>query len=201
MYHTYKHNGSDKTLVLFHGTGGDENSLIHLAQSVAPDMNHLALRGDVVSHGKRRFAKVRHEDDLLDLEDMLKQATNIKKILLMLKRRYNLGEMWAMGFSNGANAIIALLLNEEKIFEKAILLRPMDLDIETNEMPLNNMEILIHSGTKDTVIPPERAYEAEVRLKKNGANVEHVSCDLDHRMRQREIDLLKEWFDKTLKES
>ena len=63
------------------------------------------------------------------------------------------------------------------------------------------MEILIHSGTKDTVIPPERAYEVEARLKKNGANVKHVSCDLDHRMRQREIDLLKEWFDKTLKES
>lgn len=201
MYHTYKDNGSDKTLVLFHGTGGDENSLIHLAQSVAPDMNHLALRGDVVSHGMRRFAKVRHESDLLDLEDMLKQATNIRKILVMLKRRYHLGEMWALGFSNGANAIISLLLNEEKIFEKAILLRPMDLDIETKEMPLDNMQILIHSGTKDTILPPELAYEAEARLKKNGAKVEHVSCDLDHRMRQEEIDILKKWFDKTLKES
>lgn len=198
MYHTFKNNGSDKTLVLFHGTGGDENSLIAIAQQVAPNMNHLALRGEVVSYGQRRFAKIKHEGDLLDLDDMLVQASSIRKILVMLQRRYNLGEMWAMGFSNGANAVIALLLNEEKIFEKAILLRPMDLDIKTKEMPLNNMEILIHSGTKDKVLPPELAYEAEARLKKNGANVEHVSCDLDHRMRQREIDILKTWFDKKL---
>ncbi len=201
MHHTYKHNGSDKTLVLFHGTGGDENSLKHLANAVAPDMNHLALRGDVVSFGKRRFAKVNSETELLDQEDMIIQAGNITKILNMLKRRYNLGELWALGFSNGANAIISLLLNEEKHFEKAILLRPMDLNVKTNEMPLNNMEILIHSGTKDTVIPPEHAYAAEKHLTQNGAKVEHVSCDLDHRMRQREIDLLKDWFNQTLKES
>lgn len=198
MFHTYKHNGSDKTLVLFHGTGGDEYSLIHLAQQVAPDMNHLALRGDVVSFGKRRFAKVKHEDDILDEEDMIKQANNIYKILTMLKRRYHLQEMWALGFSNGANAVISLLLNEKKLFEKAILLRPMDLKAKTKEMPLNNMQILIHSGSKDTVIPPVHAFEAEAHLRQNGAQVEHVSCDLDHRMRQREIDLLKTWFDKTL---
>ncbi|HZJ87365.1 MAG TPA: alpha/beta hydrolase [Erysipelothrix sp.] len=198
MHHTYKHNGSDKTLVLFHGTGGDENSLKYLANQVAPDMNHLALRGDVVSFGKRRFAKVKNENDLLDQEDMILQAGNIIKILRMLKRRYNLNEMWALGFSNGANAIISLLLNEEKMFEKAILLRPMDLNVTTKEMPLDNMQILIHSGTKDTVIPPVHAYAAEKHLTQNGANVEHVSCELDHRMRQREIDLLKEWFDKTL---
>ncbi|NLW14918.1 MAG: alpha/beta hydrolase [Erysipelothrix sp.] len=194
MLHTYKYNGSNKTLIMFHGTGGDENSLVHLANQVAPNMNHLALRGDVVSFGQRRFAKISSEDQLLDLEDMLLQASKIRKILEMLKVRYNLGEVWALGFSNGANAIISLLLNEAPIFDKAILMRPMDLDIQTKELPLNNMEILIHSGKKDTVIVPELAYKAEERLRKNGANVEHVSVDLDHRMRQSEIDTLAQWF-------
>lgn len=194
MLHTYKYNGSNKTLIMFHGTGGDENSLVHLANQVAPNMNHLALRGDVVSFGQRRFAKISSEDQLLDLEDMLLQASKIRKILEMLKVRYNLGEVWALGFSNGANAIISLLLNEAPIFDKAILMRPMDLDIQTKELPLNNMEILIHSGKKDTVIVPKLAYKAEERLRKNGANVEHVSVDLDHRMRQSEIDTLAQWF-------
>ncbi len=201
MYHTYKHNGSDKTLVLFHGTGGDENSLVHLANEAAPSMNYLALRGEAFDYGQRRFARIKHENDLLDFEDMLKQATNIRKMLTMLQRRYNIQEMWAVGFSNGASAVSALLLNEDPIFTRAILLRPMDLDIETKEMPLNNLPVLIHSGKKDHVLDPSLAYKLEERLTRNGAVVEHISYDLDHRMRQFEIEDLKVWFDKTLKES
>lgn len=201
MYHTYKHNGSTKTLVLFHGTGGDENSLISLVNQAAPSMNYLALRGEAVDFGQRRFARIKHEGDLLDFDDMLKQATNIRKMLLMLQRRYNIGEMWAVGFSNGASAISALLLNEDPIFTRAILLRPMDLDIETKEMPLNNLPVLIHSGKKDDILAPELAYKLDARLTKNGAVVEHISYDLDHKMRQFEIDDLKVWFDKTLQET
>lgn len=199
MYHTYKYNGSDKTLVLFHGTGGDENSLLHLANEAAPTMNYLALRGERVDFGQRRFAKIKHENDLLDFEDMLLQATNIRKMLMMLKRRYNIGEMWAMGFSNGASAVTALLLNEEPIFSRAILLRPMDLDIQTKEMPLNHLPVLMHSGKKDHVLDPKLAYQLEERLTRNGAIVEHISYDLDHRMRAFEIEDLRLWFEKTLK--
>lgn len=196
MFHTYKHNGSDKTLVLFHGTGGDENSLIHLAQKAAPHMNHLALRGDVVSHGQRRFAKVKDSNDILDWEDMLQRVPQIQKIIKTLKVRYKLNELWALGFSNGANAIASILLDGEPMFEKAILLRPMEPQIKTKENHLNNMEILIHSGINDHVIPYKYAIDLETHLINNGGNVTHKSYDLDHRMRAFEIQDLKEWFDK-----
>lgn len=57
MIHKFIDNGSDKTLVLFHGTGGDETVLLPVAKMVAPTMNHLSIRGDVVTFGKRRFSR------------------------------------------------------------------------------------------------------------------------------------------------
>lgn len=196
MIHTYKHNGSTKTLVLFHGTGGDEHSLIALAQAVAPDFNHLSLRGDVVEDdGMRRFAHISEKNPIIDAQDMLDRVPDIVKIIKLVKARYQLQEMWGLGFSNGANALEAILLDGEPIFEKAILLRPCNLDIKTKELYLNNMEILIHSGAKDDIIPPIHAKQLEERLQKNGARVEHKIYDLDHWMRGYEVRELKEWFE------
>lgn len=194
MIHTFKNNGSHQTLVLFHGTGGDENSLISLAQEVAPEMNHLALRGDVVEGEMRRFASITKENPILDWEDMLKRAPGIIKILKALKIRYQLDEMWALGFSNGANAIATILLNEEPFFDKAILIRAMNPEIDTRETPLNNLTIRMHTGSKDDILDPHKAFDLEKRLVTNGGNVEHVVYDLDHWMRASEIRDLKEWF-------
>lgn len=198
MFHLYKNNGSDKTLVLFHGTGGDENSLIDLARQVAPSMNYLALRGEVVSFGMRRFAKTNHENEVIDVDDMLSRVEGILKMIRALKTRYGLGELWALGFSNGANALEAILLDGDVIFNKVILMRPMNLNTQTKELPLNNLEILIHSGKRDDIIPYESAIDLEKRLIKNGGNVTHKIFDVDHWMRVREVNELKTWFDERL---
>ena len=54
---TYVHrylppNGDDpRTLLLLHGTGGDENDLVHLGQMLAPDAGLLSPRGNVLENG------------------------------------------------------------------------------------------------------------------------------------------------------
>lgn len=195
MLHTYKFNNSNKTLVLFHGTGGDENALISLAQEVAPNFNHLALRGEVTGDdGMRRFAYTTKENPIIDSEDMLRRVPNIIKILKMLKVRYGIQELWALGFSNGANALSAILLDGEPIFNRAILLRPSNIDITTKENNLNGLNILIHSGAKDDILDPQDAKDLELRLINNGGNVEHKVLPYDHWMRQAEVDILKQWF-------
>ncbi|QIK70897.1 phospholipase [Erysipelothrix sp. HDW6C] len=198
MEHVFFDNGSDKTLVLFHGTGGDETVLLPVARMVAPTMNHLSLRGDVVVNGMRRFCKVSNETQLMDEQDMLDRVPNLLDVVNTLKKQYNLGEMWALGFSNGANTIEAMLLEVETPFEKAILLRPMNMEIATRELPLKDMTILIHSGRFDDIIPFEGALALEQRLQANGADVTHKIYDLDHRMRQFELDDIKQWFEKEL---
>lgn len=193
MFHKYINNGSDKTLVLFHGTGGDENSLLQLAKDAAPHMNHLALRGEVVTFGQRRFSTVQDESQIIDLEDMIARIPGIQRIIEILQVRYNMGELWGLGFSNGANALATLLLKGKPMFKKALLFRPIDVEVESN-VNLNQMEILIHSGIKDDITPQKYAYLLEKRLINHNGNVTHKSFDVDHWMRKNELEALKQWF-------
>ncbi|MBC2106617.1 alpha/beta hydrolase, partial [Listeria booriae] len=54
-------------LVLLHGTGGDERSLLQIAELIAPDAAVLAFRGDVPEQGANRFF-ARYADGSFDLE-------------------------------------------------------------------------------------------------------------------------------------
>ena len=49
------------TLVVLHGTGGDENDLIGIGQAVAPGAAILSPRGNVLENGAPRFFKRRAE--------------------------------------------------------------------------------------------------------------------------------------------
>ena len=121
MDYNFIDNGSDTTLVLFHGTGGDETVLVPVARMVAPSMNYLALRGDVVMNGKRRFCRVSEDAPVMDEEDMLSRIDTIMETIKEATERYDLQELWALGFSNGANTISAIILQEETPFKKAVL--------------------------------------------------------------------------------
>src|SRR5678815_3388525 len=62
--------GDDRrTLLLLHGTGGDENDLIQLGQMIAPDAGLLSPRGTVLENGNARFFK-RHAEGVFDQEDL-----------------------------------------------------------------------------------------------------------------------------------
>lgn len=200
MEYIYIDNKSDKTLVLFHGTGGDEKVLLPIAKQVAPNMNHLSLRGDVVSFGKRRFSKVRFEDDLVDEEDLFNRIPNLYETVLKLRDKYDLGELWGLGFSNGAMTLSAMILSDYNPFKKAVLLRPLNCESETNTPPLKGMPILIHSGKHDPITPAISAVQLEMRLIKAGAKVEHHVYPLDHRMKMNEVNDIKKWFEKEMKE-
>src|SRR5438477_9107123 len=62
--------GDDRrTLLLLHGTGGDENDLIQLGQMLAPDAGLLSPRGTVLENGAARFFR-RLSEGVFDLPDL-----------------------------------------------------------------------------------------------------------------------------------
>lgn len=199
MEYLWIDNQHDKTLVLLHGTGGDENDLIPLAQLVAPNMNYLALRGDVVVNGMRRFAKVSAQTGLIDEADMLERVPHVINTLNELKQTYGLGELWILGFSNGANAIVGMLLSNVPLpFTKAVLLRGMDYTTQLPPSDLEKTTVLMHNGRYDDIIPIESTRSLEHRLKQNGAHIAYHLYDASHRLSAPEIADLNSWFEKEL---
>lgn len=193
-------NKSDHTLVLYHGTGGNIDVLIPLAKHIAPNFNILSFEGDVIMGGMRRFCKVSERDAVMDEDDMFERVPYILKSLDECIKKYNLKKLWALGFSNGANTITAMLLNEETPFDKAILIRPMDILTIGPISDLKGLDILIHSGRYDDVIPMESSVDLEYRFRGMNAQVENNIYDLDHRMRQFEMDDLKTWIERKLED-
>lgn len=57
------------TLLVLHGTGGNEDDLLQLAATLAPGAAMLSPRGKVLEHGMPRFFR-RLAEGVFDLEDL-----------------------------------------------------------------------------------------------------------------------------------
>ena len=82
MKHIYKDHKSPYTFLLLHGTGGDENDLLGLAQYIEPNYNVLSVRGEIQENGLNRYFKrlaegVFDEDDLVFRTHQLKDFVDL----------------------------------------------------------------------------------------------------------------------------
>ena len=128
--------------------------------------------------GQRRFCKVSEGSQIMDEVDMLSRVGGILDRVNELKEKYDLKEMWALGFSNGANTISTMILEDKTPFSKVILIRGMDISIPTKNPDLSYLEILMHSGRLDDIIPYTSGIALEKRLLRNHAHVEHKIMSL-----------------------
>ena len=73
--------GPKTTLLLLHGTGGDENDLIPLAQRLLPGAALLSPRGRVLEHGMPRFFR-RLGEGVFDLDDLKLQTDELARFII-----------------------------------------------------------------------------------------------------------------------
>lgn len=130
MTHVF-HQGTDvtqPTLVLFHGTGGNEHDLLPLAGLLAPDASVLGIRGNVLENGMPRFFR-RLAEGIFDEEDLIFRTHEVKQFLdeAAAKYGFDADNLVAVGYSNGANIAGSLLFHYGGIFRAAVLLHPMAL--------------------------------------------------------------------------
>ena len=72
--HEFVPGSSSRTLLLLHGTGGNERDLIPLGRELDPNASLLSPRGKILENGMPRFFR-RLAEGVFDLED-LKYRTN-----------------------------------------------------------------------------------------------------------------------------
>jgi len=166
---------SAETLVVLHGTGGDENDLIGIGQAIAPAAAILSPRGNVLENGAPRFFK-RLGEGVFDPKEVRSRAEELANFIRAAISKYKLNpeRIFAMGYSNGANIASTVMLIDPGLFRGAILFRPM-LVIETDgRSDLSGRGLFISAGQMDPIVPVKsvgrlvelfEASHAEVTLK------------------------------------
>jgi phospholipase/carboxylesterase len=197
--HVFREADSAETLVLLHGTGGDEHDLLPLAGAVAPDLRYLSPRGRVLEGSMNRwFARLR--PGVLDQDDVRRRAAELRDFLLAAaeQRGFDPGRMWAMGFSNGANIAAAMLLLYPDLFAGAVLLRPM-LPLDGADPPdLSGRQIYLAAGSFDRMIPRESTEELISLLERSGGDLLVNWADAGHGFGPEEVAQVKAWLDSVL---
>jgi predicted esterase len=187
--HRFEPGTSDTTLLLLHGTGGNEHDLIGLARDLSPTAKLLSPRGKVLENGAPRFFR-RLAMGVFDEADLKAQAADLARFVQEAAERYNFdaGRVYALGYSNGANIAAALLLLHPEVLAGGVLLRPV-LPLEPPTLPdLSGKAVFLAAGRRDPWAPGERVEALARWLEQAGANVELRWQDAGHELHPEELE-------------
>jgi phospholipase/carboxylesterase len=139
------------TLLLLHGTGGNEEDLIPLAYELDPRAAILSPRGKVLENGiTPRFFR-RLAEGVFDLEDLKFRTNELADFVIDASKTYgfDLQRAIAVGYSNGANIAASILLLRQEILSSSILFRGMVPLVPETLPDISNKHIFMSSGVYD----------------------------------------------------
>ncbi len=189
--------GSGVTLLLLHGTGGNEDDLIPLGQQLLPDAAILSPRGKVSEHGAPRFFR-RLAEGVFDHEDIVFRTHELAAFVEAAATEYSFDreKLIATGYSNGANIAASLMLLHPGLLKAAVLFRSM-VPFEPEVTPdLSGLPVFMAAGRMDQMIPPDNTQRLAEILQEAGANVDLRWRDTGHGLTYEEIGEAKDWLEK-----
>jgi predicted esterase len=184
-----------RTLLMLHGTGGDENDLIQLGQMLAPDAGLLSPRGTVLEHGAARFF-ARLSEGVFDLDDLRARTKELIAFLAAAAQKYAFdpAQVVAVGFSNGANIASSVLLTSPATFSAAVLFRPMVPFIPEQPVDLKGKRIFIGAGEDDPIVPRDQPYRLAELYQLCGADVKTVWQPGGHSLTRADVSAAYDWL-------
>ena len=183
------------TLLLLHGTGGDEDNLIALGRMLLPGAALLSPRGKVNEGGALRFFR-RIREGVFDQEDLARRTEELAQFIDAAADAYSLdrARIIAVGFSNGANIAGSLLLRRPGFLKGAVLLSPM-VPFEPEQRPkLKDTAVFIGAGRSDAMVPIAQTERLVAILREGGADVTTHWESGGHAIAPGEIDAARKWL-------
>jgi predicted esterase len=185
----------ERTLLLLHGTGGNEADLLPLGFAIAPDASLLSPRGRVLENGAPRFFR-RLAEGVFDEEDVVERANELAEFVSTAARKYDfdLDSLIAVGYSNGANVASATMLLGALKASGAILFRPMVPLSRPPEHALDNCEVLISGGRFDPIATPSQVNALAKLLRERRAKVDVRMQESGHELTDRDVETARDWL-------
>jgi phospholipase/carboxylesterase len=173
--------GSGPTLLLLHGTGGNEEDLVQLGETLAPGAAFLSPRGKVSEYGAPLFFR-RLAEGVFDHEDLLFRTHELAEFVQAAAEEYGFdaSKVVAAGYSNGANVAASTILLHPGLLRAAVLFRAM-VPFEPDPAPdLSGMPVFLSAGRLDRMIPPDNTQRLADILTEAGADVDLRWRDTGH---------------------
>jgi len=187
---------SPLTLLLLHGTGGDETDLLGVGRQLAPTAALLSPRGKVSENGALRYFR-RLAGGVFDLEDLRGRTHELADFVEAAIQRYHLAadHLAAVGFSNGANIAASVLLLRPQVLAGAVLFRPM-VPLVPETMPhLRGRPVFLAAGRRDPIVSPDETGRLQRLLAQAGADVTLHWEQAGHGLTQMGIEAARAWLE------
>ena len=198
MLHIFKEGKKgEPVFVLLHGTGGTEHDLIPLAEMLNSDYSVLSVRGNVSEGGMNRYFR-RLGEGKYDLEDLEFRGKELQDFIAESAEKYGFKteDVIPVGFSNGSNIAINMMLREENDYKKALLFAPLyPVDISGNNKDLSDVKVFLSVGKGDPIVPEDESKRVIEIFKERGADVKHAWVN-GHSLPQEVAMEAKDWLDK-----
>jgi predicted esterase len=189
--------GPKITLLLLHGTGGDEEDLIPLGRQLVPGAALLSPRGRTLEHGMPRFFR-RLAAGVFDLEDLKLQTEDLARFAAGALKKYGLEgrPIVAVGYSNGANIAASLILTSPDLLAGAVLFRPMVPFQPQAPLDLEDVPVLLAAAMNDLIVSPQETMRLARILTTAGASVTTHWHPGGHELGHDDVAAAKDWMSK-----
>jgi predicted esterase len=193
--HEFVRGKSERTLLLLHGTGGNERDLIPLGRELDPNASLLSPRGKVLENGMPRFFR-RLAEGVFDLEDLRKRTHELADFVVAAAKgsEIDIKNIIPVGYSNGANIAASVLLLRPEIFSAAILFRAMVPLVPDQQPNLAAARVWIGAGTMDPIVPASETKQLAELLRTAGADVTIRFFQSGHELIREDVDVAREWL-------
>lgn len=183
------------TLLLLHGTGGNERDLIPLGHMLAPDSTLLSPRGKVLERGMPRFFR-RLSDGVFDIPDLKARTGELAHFVGKAADVYGLDRrrIFAVGYSNGANIAASMLLLRPRVLAGAVLLHAMVPLVPETAPDLSGTPVFLTAGRMDALVSPEETEQLAAMLREYGGDVELQWEEGGHGLTQCELQGATQWL-------
>lgn len=174
-------------IVLFHGTGGNEYTLLQIAGDIEPNASILTFLGDVGEGPDRRYFEPLKNGKL-------QRGDFDERINIFLTEWQNLkpqaNRLTFIGYSNGANFVLGLLEKNPEIADRVILMHPANLNYTFEKG--SDSQIIITAGALDGMTTAGDTLSLSKQLQQVFPNTTMKLLDGLHNVTDAEIEYLQQ---------
>lgn len=172
-------------LLVFHGTGGDENQFFALGRQLLPNGRIIAPRGDVSEGGALRYFRRRGEGQY-DMADLARATAKMGQFIAARIAETKPAQVIGLGYSNGANILASVQLSAAQLLDATVLMHPLIPFQPAPQPHLQGRRVLFTAGKHDPMAPAPITQQLVAYYGAQGAITQTFWHDGGHELRNAE---------------